>query len=103
MNIDSSGNLVATGNISAYSDARLKDNVVKIDNALEKIKQINGYTYTRNDIDDKTTRFAGVLAQELQKVLPEVVHKNDDGYLSVSYGNIISLLIEAIKELEARL
>ena len=103
MTLDSSANLTATGNISAYSDMRIKENVVQISNALDKIKQISGYTYTRNDMADKETRYAGVIAQEVNAVLPEVVNYNKDtDTMSVQYGNMIALVIEAIKELDAK-
>jgi hypothetical protein len=72
-----------------------------IDNALEKTTKLRGVSYTRNDIEDKSTKI-GVIAQEVLKVLPEVVSKDDEGKYSVSYGNIVGVLIEAIKELEAR-
>ena len=89
--------LTATTDVNALSDNRLKDNIEIITNALEKIKQIRGVTYTRNDLDIDR-RFAGVIAQEVETVLPEVITTMDDGTKTVAYGNLISLLIEAIKE-----
>ena len=59
---------------------------------------MNGYTFTRTDTDNKNKKYAGVIAQEVQEVLPEVVSTNNEGYLTVSYGNMVSLLIEGIKE-----
>ena len=101
--LDGSGNLTATANVTAYSDARLKDDVVRIGDALVKIGQLGGYTFVRNDLPgEKGVRSTGVIAQEVQKVLPEAVRANDDGLLSVSYGNMVGLLIEGIKELAAR-
>jgi hypothetical protein len=91
------GNVYATQDISAFSDARFKENVEPIDSALEKVCSIGGYTY--NKIGDPR-RNAGVLAQEVMTVLPEVVHGSEDTNYSVSYGNMVSLLIEAIKELK---
>ncbi len=103
MTLSSTGGLTCAANITAYSDRRLKDDIVRIEDPLKKIDQINGYTYTRNDIaGDSNVRYAGVLAQEVQKVLPEVVQENPDGYMSISYGNIVALLIEGIKELTAK-
>ena len=84
--------------IVAFSDERTKENVLIIDKALEKINQINGVTYSRKDVEDNR-RYAGVIAQQIEKVLPEVVHENNEGYKSVAYGNVVSLLIEGIKEL----
>ena len=96
-----SGAITATGDITAFSDASLKDNVEIIPDALWRVSQVNGYTFNRIDIED-APRQTGVIAQELQKVLPEAVHENEDGILSVAYGNVVGLLIEAIKELSAK-
>lgn len=92
-----SGSIRATGSITANSDARLKKNIERIENALEKVGQISGYTY--NTIYDEY-RHAGVIAQEIDKVLPEIVNKGNDGLMGVEYGNISALLIEAIKDLK---
>ena len=97
--------IYTVGNVTAYSDIAVKENIVKIDNALEKVKQISGYTYDRIDAkewneekeDNVPVRQAGVIAQEIEKVLPEVV-QGEEGNKSVSYGNVVALLIEAIKE-----
>ena len=91
-----SGAIRATSTITANSDLTLKKNLLKIENALEKVEQINGYTYEFKEDDSK--RHAGVIAQEIQTVLPEIVNKGNDGILGVEYGNISALLIEAIKE-----
>jgi hypothetical protein len=91
-----SGNIRATGSITANSDISLKKNLLKIENALEKVEQINGYTYELKADDSK--RHAGVIAQEIETVLPEIVNKGNNGLLGVEYGNISALLIEAIKE-----
>lgn len=90
-------NIICNGNIGAYSDARLKTNVKRIENALEKVGQIGGYTF---DMFTTERRQAGVIAQEVQKVLPEVIIDGANGYLSVDYNKIVALLIEAIKELK---
>jgi Chaperone of endosialidase len=90
------GTIVASGNITAFSDERLKSNIVKIENALDKVSELNGYTFDRTDID--CDRQTGVIAQEVLEVLPEAVIKNENGIYSVAYGNMIGLLIEAIKE-----
>ena len=97
--------LWTAGNVTAYSDIAVKENIKKIDNALEKVCQINGYTYDRIDIkkhneeaeENNPVRQAGVIAQEIEKVLPEVV-QGQEGNKSVAYGNMVGLLIEAIKE-----
>ena len=92
-----SSNITSSGNITANSDISLKDNITPIPNALDKVLQIRGVTFNRNDIEDNP-RHAGVIAQEVEKVLPEVVSEGEDGIKSVAYGNMVSLLIEAIKE-----
>jgi hypothetical protein len=89
------GNVVFSGNVSAYSDRRLKEDISPIENALSKVEQLNGITYTRKGT---SARRAGLVAQEVQKVLPEVVDTDADGYLSVAYGNMVGLLVEAMKE-----
>lgn len=99
LHVDNAGNMVTISNTTAFSDIKLKKDLEIIPNAIEKIQAINGYTYTRKDTGE---RQAGVVAQEIQKVLPEVVLSNKDENgeetLSVAYGNIVSLLIEGIKE-----
>jgi len=89
------GNVTASGNITAYSDKRLKKDLVVIPTATDKVKQLAGYTYTNINNGSRNT---GVVAQEVQKVLPEAVHEDDEGILSVAYGNMVGLLIESIKE-----
>ena len=79
------------------SDRRFKTEITHIPNALDKIKQISGCTYK---VGDKPS--AGVIAQEILKVLPEVVHTREDGYYAVSYHGLIGLLIEAVKELSEK-
>ena len=87
--------IISSGDITAFSDIRLKSNIEKIENALDKVCQLSGYTYDMNN-----KRRTGVIAQEVEKVLPEVVQDREDGYKTVAYGNMIGLLIEAIKELK---
>lgn len=101
MTLDASGNLVATGNVTAFSDIKLKENLTPIGDALHKVTQLNGFTYNRIDIEG-SPRQAGLIAQEVQAVLPEVV-MDHDGTLSVAYGNMVGLLVEAIKELKAEI
>jgi hypothetical protein len=95
------GNILASGNVTAYSDIRVKSNVEQITGALDRVQRIRGVTYTRTDQDDKKRRYAGVIAQEIEEVLPEAIF--DNGKLkAVDYNATIGLLIEAIKELTAR-
>jgi len=92
------GNILASGTIRANSDARLKENIKPITNAVEKVQAITGVTYTRNDTEDKDERHTGVIAQAVEAVLPEAVATDEDGIKSVAYGNMVGLLIQAIKE-----
>jgi hypothetical protein len=91
------GSVTAVYDITAYSDARVKTNIKTIDNALDKVLQLRGVSYQRTDMESDKTHI-GVIAQEVEKILPEVVNENDKGHLNVAYGNIVSILIEAIKE-----
>jgi hypothetical protein len=96
--LDVGGDIYASGNVIAYSDQSVKDNVTTVIDALDKVKQMRGVTYTRNDQEDKKRVYAGVIAQEMEQIFPEVVFENPDGTKAVSYGSIVSVLIEAIKE-----
>jgi len=98
--MDGSGNLTMLGNVTAYSDARMKKDVETIDSALDLVSKMRGVRYTRTDTQQ---RGVGVIAQEMLEVCPEVVQQGigNDDTLSVAYGNIVGVLIEAIKELRA--
>ena len=87
------GNFTASGNVTAYSDERLKTNIETIPNALEKVNSLRGVIFDKDGV-----RGLGVIAQEVEKILPEVVIEGEE-YKSVAYGNIVGVLIEAIKEL----
>jgi len=93
--LDVSGTIRATGDVIAYSDARVKENVETIPNAIDKVKAMRGVGY--NKIGEQR-RSTGVIAQEILEVLPEVVHQDENGMYSVAYGNIVGVLIEAIKD-----
>ena len=92
------GNITASGNVTAYSDAKIKKNIVTIHDALNKVKAMRGVLYTNinTDVDG-----VGVIAQEMLEVCPQVVQDNN-GMLSVAYGNLVGVLIEAIKELSGK-
>ena len=77
---------------------RVKENIKTIDNSLEKVNQLRGVEFNKIGEDKKSI---GVIAQEIEKVIPEVVYEDKDGMKSVAYGNITGVLIEAIKELKA--
>lgn len=101
-NINVNGNLFANQNVVAYSssDSRLKENITVIENALDKIKKISGVMFDwkeGHELDRKHD--TGVIAQEVEEVLPEVVITRQDGYKAVRYEKIIGLVVQAIKEL----
>lgn len=86
----------ARADVVVTSDQRVKTNIKPIEHALDKCDQLDGVIYDRTDIEATQT---GLLAQQVQKVLPEAVHENEDGMLSLAYGNMVGLLVEAVKEL----
>jgi len=90
----STGALTSTSHVSS-SDERLKDDIVTIPNALDKVNRLRGVSYTHKQTKGK---YIGVIAQETEEVIPEVVVTDSEGWKSVSYGHIVGLLIEAIKE-----
>ena len=81
------------------SDRRIKKEIKKVDNALEKISKLNGYTFYKKGFKNKT---AGIIAQEVREVFPELVNEKDN-ILEVNYNGLHSLLIEAIKELNLKI
>ena len=96
-----SGILSVTDDITAFwtSDERLKDNIKPIDDPLAKVLSISGNTFDWNSKSNKSGNDVGLIAQEVEKVLPEAVITRDTGYLAVDYHKIIPLLVEAIKVL----
>tara|TARA_Y100001937_G_scaffold23405_1_gene33389 strand:- start:1019 stop:3055 length:2037 start_codon:yes stop_codon:yes gene_type:complete len=101
-NFSVSGDISATGDVIAFSssDESLKENVVVIPNALDKVKVMRGVMF---DWKDGKGHDTGVIAQDVQEVLPEVVKEREDGTLGVRYEKMIGVLIEAVKELSAEL
>jgi len=106
LTLDMSGAGAATFNndVTAFSDKRLKTDIKNIDNALSKVMKMQGVYYKRNDIENAKEQ-VGVLAQDMEEVLPQVVLTADDEIKtkSVDYGKICSVLIESIKELKAEI
>ena len=98
--INVAGSIIAAGNVTAYSDIRLKSNIKPIENAINKVRQINGVTYDRKE---NNKRHTGVIAQDVLRVLPEAVEGSEEGMYSVAYGNMVGLLIEAIKEQQSEI
>ncbi len=98
--ISVTGTITASGDITAYSDASLKTRVETISGALDLVRRMRGVRYSRVDTGQ---RGIGVIAQELREDAPELVTQNEGGLLSVAYGNLVGILIEAVKELAERL
>ena len=98
--IDTSGNFTATGNVGAYSDMALKEDIYQIENALEKVNKLRGVHFTRKSDNAKEI---GVVANEVEKVVPELVDEHEDKELgtvkTMKYANTVGLLIEAVKDL----
>ena len=92
------GNIYADGDVTAYSDDRLKTNIETIDNGLDKVMALRGITFERIKDGSVST---GVSAQELEAVLPEAVTTDENGLKAVKYGNLVGLLIEAVKDLKS--
>ena len=102
------GAITATGDITAYytSDKRHKNNIQTIPNALEKVTKLNGVTWEWNDDVNEVTKSTpktGLIAQEVQEVLPEVVKTRDDGFLALDYSKMMGLMVEAIKEQQTQI
>lgn len=107
---EADGDFHADGDVIAYStttpsDERLKENVQVVSDPIEKLKQINGVTFDWTTKENK--RSGGVIAQQLEKVMPEIVKdiddlKSDETYKAVDYNGVVALLIEAVKDLEKR-
>ena len=106
LTLDMSGAGAATFNddVTAFSDKRLKTDISNIENGIEKVMQMQGVYYKRNDQDDAKTK-VGVLAQDMEAIVPEVVLTADDEMQtkSVDYGKLTAVLIEAIKDLKAEI
>ena len=102
-----SGSITATGDVVAYStsDKRHKNTIVLISDALSKVTKLNGVTWEWNDDVNEVTKSTpktGLIAQEVQEVLPEVVKEREDGFLALDYSKMMGLMVEAIKELSAK-
>lgn len=94
--ISVSGSITATGDITAYSDGRLKTDIETITGALDRVRKLRGVTFNRRETGN---RGVGLIAQELALIVPEAVMTHEDGLLSVAYGNLVGVLIEAVKDL----
>ena len=104
-----SGNIFATGNITAYysSDIRLKDNVRPIEDSLFKLSKLRGVEFDWNEkaheLDIQKGHDVGLIAQEVEEVLPEVVVTRDDGFKAVRYDRVVSLLVQGINDKQKKI
>ena len=92
------GSVYAQEGMFMLSDQRIKTDVVPIEDALSKMLQIRGCTYARTDLPPTAPRQLGVLAQNVHAVVPEAVHVDADGRMSVAYGNLVALVVEAVRD-----
>ncbi len=93
--LDVVGNITVSGDIISTSDVSIKENVKPILNPIEKVKELSGYTFNRIGQDKRSV---GLMAQDVEKVLPEAVSENGEGVKSLAYGNLVALLVETVKE-----
>jgi hypothetical protein len=101
------GSIYATTDITTDSDISYKYDIKLIDDPLEKINKINGYTFNRNDVNQSdltnNNRYTGLIAQEVLKIMPEVITKKHDGKLRIIYTNLAGLFVEGIKALNNKI
>ena len=93
--LDVVGNITVSGDIISTSDVSIKENIKPILNPIEKVKELSGYTFNRIGHDKRSV---GLMAQDVEKVLPEAVSENGEGIKSLAYGNLVALLVETVKE-----
>jgi len=91
------GNIYVSGNVLGLSDLNFKKNIQTIDNALEKIEKLRGVYFNYKNKDDK--RQIGMIAQEVETIVPEVIYETNEETKAIAYNNLIGLLIEGMKEL----
>jgi hypothetical protein len=95
--VNGDGTVARANSWTTFSDERFKKDIVLIENALDKVAHVGGYYYNWKNGGDQS-RQAGLLAQEVEQVLPEIVNTDEKGYKSVDYGKMNALLLQAIKE-----
>ena len=95
-------NLIVSGNITETSDKRVKQDIQSLENSLLKVLSLEGVSYVKNG-NPSDIRNIGLIAQDVKHIIPEVVSVDDNGMLSVSYSNIVAVLIEAIKEQDKKI
>jgi hypothetical protein len=98
--VTATGNIQAGGDLITLSDKRVKENIKDLSDSLDKVNQMRGVSYNKiGDIEEKI----GFIAQELEAILPQVIAEDSDKYKNVAYGNIVPVLVEAIKELSTKI
>lgn len=102
MSLNSTGNMTISGTLTQNSDSRLKKDIKIVENPLAKITTLNGYNYHWISADRDPKLQVGVLAQEIEKVMPELVNEDSAGTKSVNYTGLIPYLIESVKELSKK-
>lgn len=103
LRMTSSGNVYVNGYVTDYSDKSLKKNIIPLQNSLQKLLKLGGYTYNWIDKARSQNQQIGVIAQEVESQFPELVDTDKDGIKSVAYGHLVPVLIEAIKEQQAQI
>jgi hypothetical protein len=98
-NLSVTGNITATGTVTSSSDAKLKKNIITLTNALDKVNLLRGVEFDRVDIEE---RQIGLIAQEVEEILPMVVSEQN-GIKAIAYGNLVAILVEAVKEQSKRI
>jgi hypothetical protein len=101
-NIVLTNDLVIGGNITSTSDKRLKENIIPLSDCLSKITKLKGYSFTRNDLEDKNKKYLGLMAQEVEEAFPELVVETN-GIKSINYQSFVAVLLECIKELNDKI
>ena len=93
------GNILLGGNITSYSDIRIKDNIHNLSSCLSKIDHISGYSFTRKDLPDKDKIYIGLIAQEVEEYFPDLVSETKN-IKSINYQSMVAVLLECVKELK---
>ena len=93
------GNINLTGNVYSRSDIKIKNNITKLENAITKIQNLNGYKYTRSDLTNMSKIHIGLIAQEVEKEYPEIISE-ENGIKTINYTSMIAILLESIKDLK---
>ena len=96
------GDLLLGGNITSYSDIRIKDNIHNLSSCLSKVQNISGYSFTRKDLIDKDKIYIGLIAQEVEEYFPDLVTETQN-IKSINYQSMVAILLECVKELKGEI